>query len=205
VSASKFPPFLFIASLSLHATIGGVLFHILSSHDAHLSKPVFDVSRREDSPPDTHADAKVPAAPKPPGIANRKSSEDRVSGSSSLNASIQSAPAQYPPVPSSGQSLADYTAELRARIESRLRYPLSLRRRGISGRVGLKLVINLKLEAPETPGAFTVEISEPSPHAELNEFALEAARAASPYPLPNGELKKMGKLVLSLPIEFKLQ
>jgi TonB family protein len=84
---------------------------------------------------------------------------------------------------------------IRSQIQSRLRYPLSLRRRGIQGTVVLKLDLDAagRLTAAET--------STSSGSAELDSLALEAARAAAPFP---AGAAMAGGLTLRLPIEFKV-
>ena len=95
--------------------------------------------------------------------------------------------------------LAAYALEVRTRIGASLRYPLALRRRGVQGRVGLRLVLDSRGQVQ------TQEISEASGSKELDDLALEAARNAQPYPTPTTDLTKKGKLVLNLPVEFKLR
>jgi protein TonB len=95
--------------------------------------------------------------------------------------------------------LAAYVARIRARIGESLRYPLALRRRGVQGRVGLKLTL-------DEEGALQArEISERSGSDELDALALEAAASAQPFPKPVDALAKKGPLVLNLPVEFKLR
>lgn len=95
--------------------------------------------------------------------------------------------------------LEAYALLVRERIGAILQYPLSLRRRGVSGRVDLKL----RLDA--TGHLQSQEVSESSGSSELDALALEAAKAAQPYPAPSEGLKKLGSLLLSLPVEFKLR
>lgn len=79
------------------------------------------------------------------------------------------------------------------RIDSALEYPLTLRRRGIHGRVEIKatLASNGDLESSA--------ITKSSGFSELDDLALKAVTHAAPFPT-----KGMGRLTLSLPIEFKL-
>lgn len=95
--------------------------------------------------------------------------------------------------------LAAYVSRIRARIGENLRYPLALRRRGVQGRVGLRLTLD------EAGALQAREISTGSGSAELDELALRAAAAAQPYPAPSERLRKKGPLILNLPVEFKLR
>jgi TonB family protein len=97
------------------------------------------------------------------------------------------------------EEFAAYITRIRSRIGENLRYPLSLRRRGVQGRVGLKLTLSPEGQVQAK------EVSEPSGSAELDALALEAASAAQPYPVPMDTLRKKVPLVLNLPIEFKLR
>lgn len=79
-----------------------------------------------------------------------------------------------------------------ARIESKLRYPISVRLRRISGLTILRLV-------SDAQGALlALTITKSSGSVELDELALQSVRDAAPFP----ELKA---LAMNLPIEFRLR
>lgn len=89
-----------------------------------------------------------------------------------------------------------YAAQVREQIGRSLQYPLQLQRRRISGRVGLKLTLDPQgrvqsHEITQTAGA-------------LDELAVAAVREAEPFPEPPPGLKNDGRIVLNLPIDFKL-
>lgn len=122
----------------------------------------------------------------------------------------ENAPVTSPPMtPGSGASqiggtasqteLAFYAEQIRAKISASLRYPLSVRRRGVHGRVGLKLTVNGQGQLQSG------EVAEPSGSSELDALALEAASSAQPYPPPEGALKGQDHLVLNLPVEFRVR
>lgn len=84
-------------------------------------------------------------------------------------------------------------AEIRARIEGSLNYPVSLQRRGLRGTSTLRIRIDRSgvLES--------ADIAESSGHSELDSLAIEAAREAAPYP----SHASTGALQLLIPIEFR--
>jgi periplasmic protein TonB len=96
-------------------------------------------------------------------------------------------------------SIDRYHLQIRERIESQLFYPVSLQRRGVSGRVRLRLVLD--------PGGqlLVSEVIQSSGFAQLDILALDAVRAAAPFPKPGPKFKSMGKLSLNLPVEFRIQ
>lgn len=85
-----------------------------------------------------------------------------------------------------------YANDLRERVGRALRFPLELRRRGLQGRVGVRM----RLDAL---GGATATVVESSGQAELDRLALEAAQSAGPFPAPPG-----GALEITLPIEFRI-
>jgi TonB family protein len=86
---------------------------------------------------------------------------------------------------------------IRNRIQALLHYPISLQRRRIQGTTTLELKIS---EAGQLEQA---QIQSTSGSPELDQLALEAAREAQPFPSHGtSDTKKMGKLKISLPIEF---
>ena len=104
------------------------------------------------------------------------------------------------PAGPSGEAIAAYGARIRELIGQKLHYPLSLRRRGVEGRVGLRIELNpLRVATGEL-----VTVSEPSGSSELDALALEAARAAQPFPAPETTSGALPP-VLNLPIEFRLK
>jgi periplasmic protein TonB len=94
--------------------------------------------------------------------------------------------------------LTEYAADVRSRIEARLEYPLSLRRRGIVGRVEILLTID------ESGQLEQVRVSQPSSAPELNQLAEEAARKAAPFPPFSGGMGGTKKVTFALPVEFRI-
>ena len=89
-----------------------------------------------------------------------------------------------------------YQLLVRAKIESELRYPISLRRRHITGLVNLKISLN-----PDGTIA-GLELAQSSGAPELDQLALESVRKSAPFP-PTA--MSDGRLTLDLPIDFKLR
>ena len=87
-------------------------------------------------------------------------------------------------------------AQIHQQVEARLHYPLSLRRREIQGQVTVKLGLgaNGKLE--------DLRVLKTSGHEELDQLALEAVSHAEPFSCIGA--KTLGRLSLSLPIQFRL-
>lgn len=96
------------------------------------------------------------------------------------------------PATNTAHDATPYLILVRSKIESALHYPLALQRRGVEGRVLLKLVLDEEGHVNETSVART------SGNADLDRLAVQAARDAMPFPKT-----EMGKLSLSLPVEFK--
>jgi len=101
--------------------------------------------------------------------------------------------------PGSGGSpaeYAEYLARLRQRIQESLRYPLTARRRGLSGTVHLEVTIR-----PD--GAIAaVTIVESSSYSALDDAALEAVRSLRPMPFPTGVPPR--RLYVRVPVIFTL-
>lgn len=91
---------------------------------------------------------------------------------------------------------AEYLAQLRQRIQESLRYPLTARRRGLSGTVRLQMTI-------QPDGAIaSVRIVESSSHSALDDAALEAVRSLRPMPFPVGVPRR--ELYVRVPVIFEL-
>ncbi len=92
-----------------------------------------------------------------------------------------------------GPEFAVYLMQIRSKIERSIEYPLSLRRRGVTGVVQLVLLI-------DPQGALkSVQIAESSGTPDLDQLAVDAARRSSPFPrVGSGDLK------LKLPVQFKI-
>jgi len=102
-----------------------------------------------------------------------------------------------PPGVSAYGASGDYFGMVRLRIERNKRYPSMAIQRRIQGKVIVRFVI-------ESDGrAGQVGVVEPSPHAILNEAAVEAVRSASPFPRPPRELFT-GPVTLEVAILFEL-
>ena len=86
---------------------------------------------------------------------------------------------------------------VRMMIESNKQYPYAARKRQIEGRVVLRFVIKANGMVKE------VSLVEPSKHRLLDEAALEAVRASSPFPRPPARLFS-GPVPLNICLVFKL-
>ncbi len=92
---------------------------------------------------------------------------------------------------------SDVMLDVRRKIEKHLHYPTSTQRKGLRGKVELKLTLNAE------GGLENLQVAQSSGSDELDALAILAVHQAVPFEMiPQ---KKMGKLALSLPIEFKLQ
>jgi TonB family protein len=100
--------------------------------------------------------------------------------------------------PSSDAAMADYLAKVRQRIEAHAYYPVSLRRRAVEGTVQLSVTVT-----PATGELRRLELLQGSESPELDEQALEAVRAAAPFPV-DPTLKDRVELTLRIPLEFRL-
>lgn len=101
-------------------------------------------------------------------------------------------------VAASSAPIDPYLSQVRAEIRSELKYPLSLRRRAITGTV----LIQIKLRPDGTLAG--IELLRSSGHAELDQLARESIERANPFqPVPLANASD-GLLVLELPIDFKL-
>lgn len=184
------------ASIAIHAAVvGGLVARsralTLEAQDAAVVA-VAVVGSPHVTQPSIHpaglAHATVPASPDEEAVSTATSRATTTDPATSIHSSGPSTSA-----------VDSYASQVRARIERNLRYPIALRRRGVEGKVDLVLALDPQARTG------TPELAQGSGSAELDALALDAARASEPYPAPSDELKKMGKLVLSLPIEFKLQ
>jgi TonB family protein len=184
---------LILLSLAIHGAIGGILVHwssaLRTSTDAHITS--YEVAVAEGPKTQSH--------PVSPSFESDESSDAGL-GSPASPASKEITQGSAGSKTDSAPSALDlYAAQVRERVQEKLRYPLSLRRREVAGRVHLHLILNANGLAQ------ALEISESSGSHELDELALEAARAGAPYPAAAAELVRTGNLILDLPIEFKLK
>ena len=93
---------------------------------------------------------------------------------------------------------ASYLEKVKDRIDSVLEYPLELRRRRISGKVGLRLIIT-------SDGSLqSVDLEETSRNSELDRLALRAARKSAPFEAFGPGLSTLPRITLRLPVIFKL-
>jgi protein TonB len=90
-----------------------------------------------------------------------------------------------------------YLAGLRQRVQEALRYPLSARRRGVTGTVHVDLVIE-----PDGKLA-TVGIAASSSHGLLDAAAVEAVMSVAPLPFPAGLPRRA--IRVRLPVVFDLR
>jgi len=105
------------------------------------------------------------------------------------------------PATTGGPQIAEhsYGDLLRARVEAALDYPLSVRRRRLTG------ISQVRITLGSDGSLVSTEIAQSSGSQELDSLALAAVSAAAPFPDPAPELKKMGRFVVNLPIEFRLR
>lgn len=119
----------------------------------------------------------------------------------SENAAAQVIQAGFADTLDGSAALDSYATHIRERIGKCLQYPLSLQRRGIEGRVRLKLTL-------DTQGRVQArEITERASGAgtdALDALALAAVREAEPFPEPPAGLGQDGTIVLNLPVDFRL-
>ena len=182
--------FFCLLSILIHAAIGSTLSRWAAPPSPTVASPSFEVAVLEKKAPE-------PAAALPTNAHLGSTAAPSVEVSAKLSqAALSTTPVTAAAAPDATER---YSALVRSRIEEHLRYPLALRRRGLTGQVGLRIIIDVQ------NGAGTPELSLTSGSTELDALALEAVRLATPFPAPGEELKKMGKLVLSLPIEFKVR
>jgi protein TonB len=116
------------------------------------------------------------------------------SAAAAVNARADNGPSASIAPAAMGQ-MQSYASLIRARVDRALRYPVSLQRRGITGRVELRLSLGASgaLERQETLRG--------SGNAELDGLATRAVSAAAPFPPPPAGPVPV---VLDLPVEFKL-
>jgi TonB family protein len=95
--------------------------------------------------------------------------------------------------PTNSAPMTSYLAGVRARIQNAVHYPLSLRRRGITGTVQLQIGLGSRGEIK------TAEIHETSGHEELDRSALEAVHEVAPFSAP-----PEGEIGFTLPVEYRL-
>jgi len=131
----------------------------------------------------------------------------RTARSSTIPTSLKNEPlaldSQLSQAPST--SIADQTAEssstslsrIRDQINATLDYPMSLRRKGIQGKVEVRLALNSKGEIE------TLEVTQSSGFEQLDQLATQAIHRASPFKNLTKE-EKMGRLIINLPIQFIL-
>lgn len=94
-------------------------------------------------------------------------------------------------------SARDYFEMVRLKIESRKKYPRAAMERQIEGRVVVRFVIDGDGQVA------SVELAQRSQHEVLNHAALEAVRAASPFPRPPKRFFS-GSVSLEVAIVFEL-
>ncbi len=94
-------------------------------------------------------------------------------------------------------SARDYFEMVRLKIESRKKYPRPAMERQLEGRVVVRFVIEVDGRVA------SVELAERSQHDILNQAALEAVRAASPFPRPPRRFFS-GPVSLEVAIVFEL-
>lgn len=91
-----------------------------------------------------------------------------------------------------------YLRDVRQRIEANRLYPLSARRHGQEGRVGVAFTVG------HAGNLESVELASPCRHRILNQAALEAVRQAAPFPVPPAHLFP-NTLVLTVELVFAFQ
>ena len=87
-----------------------------------------------------------------------------------------------------------FLSQLKIKLQQNLDYPLTLRKKGIEGTVVIQFTLD------EQGNALNTSVTQSSGFLELDQLALKAIEKSSPF----SRQKKMGKLKLSLPIQFKI-
>ena len=95
-----------------------------------------------------------------------------------------------------GSAAMAYQLLVRTKIQNELHYPISLRRRHITGLVNLKISLN------QNGTLAGLELTQSSGTPELDQLALESVRSAAPFP-PTA--LSTSNLILDLPIDFKIR
>jgi protein TonB len=96
-----------------------------------------------------------------------------------------------------GAAYAAYLSRLRQRVHEALRYPVTARRRGLTGTVVLELTVR-----PD--GAIgQVVVVDSSSHAALDQAAIDSVRSLRPQPFPADLPSRT--LHVRLPVVFELQ
>lgn len=171
--------------------------------------PKFELSR-EAAPSESAAPAAAPPAPTAgpgvaaaetgsaapraggPGVMGEGGGLGGVSGGALLALAVpgdgrSGVPAEYGP----------FLARFRQRIQEALVYPLAARRQGLSGTVGLEVLV-------EPSGQIrSVRLVSSSSHAVLDDAALDAVRGLAPLPLPEHLPRR--PLKIRLPVVFHLR
>jgi protein TonB len=93
--------------------------------------------------------------------------------------------------------LGPYLARFRQRVQDLVLYPLAARRRGLSGRVEVELVLEPSGRVRD------IAVATSSSHALLDDAAVEAVRALEPMPMPEHLPRR--PLRVRLPVIFQLQ
>jgi protein TonB len=149
-------------------------------------------------PPDAAAD-RGRASGSPP----RQSADSGAASSSAGDGAATSGPGPLASaaVPSGdgrpGADYGAYYASFRKRVQEAAGYPVSARRRGISGTVEIEVLID------PTGAVRNVKLVASSSHAVLDDAALEAVRSVSPMPLPEHLPRR--PFVFVLPVSFQLR
>jgi protein TonB len=90
-----------------------------------------------------------------------------------------------------------YYSEVRARIQSHIKYPVSFARKRLQGRVQVALTL-LRNGTVEQ-----LEITQPSGSKDLDQLALDSIREAAPFPVFQSTSDAAARK-LELPIDFRL-
>ena len=90
-----------------------------------------------------------------------------------------------------------YLSRFRARIQEAVIYPLAARRRGLSGRVEVELLLDPSGRVRD------VAVVSSSSHALLDDAAVDAVRSLQPMPLPEHLPRRA--LRVRLPVVFQLR
>ncbi len=128
------------------------------------------------------------------GSAARPTSHADGQTEASINDSKNISSTQNRPLPIG----ADDFDRMRTKIERVLRYPWSLKRRGIKGRVELRLMITAQGHLLESG------VMQTSGSSELDDLAIEAAKSAAPFdPMTRANQPVDQPIAVHLPIEFR--
>lgn len=92
----------------------------------------------------------------------------------------------------------EYLIEIRSRIDQQLTYPNYLRKRRLQGHLDLRIVLH------PSGRLDSIQIQRTSNYPDLDQFVLESIQEILADSLPPPQVALQDKMILRIPIEFKL-